>query len=309
MSYDVIVKNIAENIATISSGFKNLSTQDDYPNVKHWFKDDYKDLHKTGKSGAENLEGQKPTKGPILSSYMEDEDGNEIPEWKRKAARSAARGFFNLLFEKSQAPATWGEVSIDISNELMHILETEFPFLHLCKSHWKAKRIATNSYSQWYRKALKRRAAALAKKAAGAEVIDVDDDSNNQDGSSKRPQAEDGDTRHSKRPHVEETQPAPPRPRPMKVTTQHQRNLFTNIWPTPAVAMIPPTQVDLVTPREKTLPITGASSTSDLVPAVPLFLLLSLHLFLLLLLLLLFKTTLKTFLLLRTLPCLFLLPL
>jgi len=250
-----------------------------YPNVQHWCEDNYKGLRKLGKAGnKDNLKG-KNSKGSILSRYMEDENGEAIPEATRDAARDAARGFFSLLLEKDRAPPTWRDASIDIKNELVHILESNFYFIRLCDNHWKASKIATNSYSQWYPKALQRRAKALAKKVANSKVIDVDAD-DDKDKSPKRPRTKDDDMRGSKRPRVEDTQTPPPLPpRPARVTTERQRvcNLFilticatdsicekllyeflpvcaaevvyslvlrsTDIQLTPAVAMIPLTQV------------------------------------------------------------------
>ena len=165
---------------------------------------------------------------------MEDEHGNEVPKAKKDAARRTARVFFQLILEKNRAPATWGSVSLDIENELIHILESEHDFLRLCDGHWKAKKLITNSYSQWYGNAAPRwaatlakraKAAALAAKAAGTEPIDVNtDDEVVIIEPSKRPRDTDEDTRRSKHPRTEEVQPTPPsRPRPTKVTTKRQQ--------------------------------------------------------------------------------------
>lgn len=206
--------------------------REEYPNVNHWDSDDYNNCRKVGKkTKEEDLEEKKP-KTSILSSYMEDEDGNEVPKKTMDAVRNMAKGFFSLILEKGRAPAKWGDASIDIENELIHMLESSFPFLRLCENHWKVKQVAKNSYSQWYPKALKRQvAAALAKKAAdtaststtkAAEAIDVDADEDSQEESLKRPRAEDDETRRSKHPRTKESQSAP-RPHPTKVTKQRQR--------------------------------------------------------------------------------------
>ena len=138
---------------------------------------------------------------------------------QKDAAQEAARHFFSLLLDKDQAPAIWGDASFDASNELIYILESNFPWIHLCDNHWKATMIATNSYSQWYPKALQRRSDALAKKATNAKVIDVDTNNNNGGKLPKRSWAEDNGMRGSKRPHVEEIQPTP-HPNATKITTK-----------------------------------------------------------------------------------------
>jgi hypothetical protein len=195
----------------------------DFPMVKKWDLEEYTSIRKLGKNGnEEDFKGERPT-GPILSCYMEDENGNDVLKSKKNAARSTARGFFNLLLTMGRAPAVWGSADIDVQNELVHILESDFPFFRLCEDHWKAKRVATNSYSQWYPGALKRLAAAVAKQTADVEVIDVDDDSDSKDRQPKRPRVEDDKTRRSKRPRVEGTQLTPPDSGPAKITTQRRR--------------------------------------------------------------------------------------
>ena len=195
-------------------------SQEDFLNIRYWAAENYICRRKIGKNSDED-----DLEGSILSSYMEDENGNPIQEQKRAAAHSTAKKFFSLLLEQGQAPTTWRAASIDIDNELIHMLESDYPFLRLCDNHWKARQVATNSYSQWYPKASKRRATALAKRAAeakqaaGTEVIDIDDDDTNQDQPPKRPRAEDNEARRPKRPRVEETKSIPPHP--TKVTTQH----------------------------------------------------------------------------------------
>lgn len=193
----------------------------DFPNLQHsWFEDIYKRRRKAGKNGNDEDNPGNP-KGSILSSYMEDNNGVEIPEQERDNARKTAKGFFSLLLQTNRAPPCWRDLAIDAENEYLHIMESSHSFLRLCDNHWKAKRIATNSYSQWLGGAIKRLAAAKAKNASAGEIIDIDSD-DDVDTSSKRPQAEDNDVRHSKRPRVEATEPAP-RPRPTRITRHRQR--------------------------------------------------------------------------------------
>jgi len=190
--------------------------QEDYQNIKHWFEDKYKSHRKHGRKGIEDA--HEDVKGSILSSFMEDENGNRVSKKQRDAARERARRFFSLLLDKGRAPPVWGDASFDVSNELTHILESHFPWTRLCDDHWKATMIATNSYSQWIKGARKRRAEAAGN------VIDVDaTNGENADNSSKRPRAEGDDTRRSKRPRVEEIQPTPPRPDATKITTKRDR--------------------------------------------------------------------------------------
>lgn len=194
--------------------------REDTPNVHHWFEQSYSVTRKRGKNGEANPEETKFA-GSILSCYLEDENGDEIPKAKRNEARSVAKGFFNYLLREGKAPPAWGKAGIDIQNEYLHLMEGRFPFLRLCDNHWKAMRIATNSYSQWYGKTTIGRPVAWVNKAATGEIIDVDAD-DGMDKPSKRPRAKDDDVRRSKRPCAEATESTPP-PRPTKITRQRQR--------------------------------------------------------------------------------------
>ena len=196
--------------------------QEDHTHVKWWFETTYTTRRKAGKNSDD--EGDFEGKIPSLSSrYLENGFGGQVPDSEKKAVQKKAKEFFHLILEMGRAPPVWGDLSLDIANEYLHFMESNFPFLRLCDNHWKARRVATNSYSQWYGKVSKRMAAAKAKVAPGGEVIDVDAD-DDAGKSSKRPRAEDDNTRHPKHPRTEETEPMPtPRPDSAKVTRQRQR--------------------------------------------------------------------------------------
>ena len=198
-----------------------------FPSVKMWEDHEYNGHRKGGRRGGEDDPQDKP-KGSILSSYMEDEDGEEIPKGTRDRVRKTARGLFAQLLRRNEAPITWGAAPLNVQTELVFKLEKEYPFLRLCANHWKAEKVATNSYSQWYRRAAGRQVAAQAQVAikveSDVEVIDVDADDSDEDRSSKRPQTADTNTRASKRPRTEKAKPSlPPHPLPTKVHSQGRK--------------------------------------------------------------------------------------
>ena len=89
----------------------------DFPEVKHWTAANYHSSRKAGKSGAnDDPEIQEEKKGSILSCYMEDENGDQVSEATKKAARETARGYFNLLHDHNQLPSIWGNLSLDLKN-------------------------------------------------------------------------------------------------------------------------------------------------------------------------------------------------
>ena len=200
----------------------------DYPNVTKWDASNYRGFRKNGKKDEDSLEGNHKAKGSILSSYMEDENGNPIPNGKRDAVRAMARDFFIILLQHNRAPTCWDNAGLDVQNELTYQLESAFPFFRLCEDHWKSRQVATNSYSQWRGGKIRNapKAPKIKKeKIVQPKVIDVDaGDGENNDKSPKRPQVDEDDMRPSKRPRVEENRSPPPSdPCSARVTTQRQR--------------------------------------------------------------------------------------
>ncbi|KAF9785315.1 hypothetical protein BJ322DRAFT_1020861 [Thelephora terrestris] len=239
----------------------------DYLAVTMWENQEYLGHRKGGRRGGED-EPEKRPKGSILSSYMEDENGNEVPDSTKSAVRKKARALFQLLLHTNIAPATWGAAPLNAQTELIFRLEKEFPFLRLCANHWKADMVATNSYSQWYKRAVGRDVATAVKVKVEANVDVIDIDDSDEGGSSKRPHPEDISARASKRPRVEKIDSLPtPRPLPTPVSSQRQKGLFGSLKIIPAVAMIPSTEPVPTTSRSKTPPpVAGPSNSSGLPP-------------------------------------------
>ena len=207
-----------------------------YPNVRQWDNA----MYNKGRKGGLKNEDEKPyTDCSQLASYMEDENGNQIPESTKSFARKVAREFFGELLERGSAPKSWSYLPLSITTKYLIMMETRFPFLRLCSNHWKAIQVGTNQYSQWINRAAGRKAAIDTKKTKGkgkakasevssdVEVIDLDDSEENPSSVRKRP-VDDTDNAPgpSKRPRIEDPQPSSTStslPRPTKTITQGQK--------------------------------------------------------------------------------------
>ena len=88
----------------------------DYKDVKMWDSDGYSGLRKGGNRGGENVP-KVGTGSSALSSYMEDKDGNDIPETERIDLHETARRFWEELLEIDRAPSSWGSACRDVKNE------------------------------------------------------------------------------------------------------------------------------------------------------------------------------------------------
>jgi hypothetical protein len=199
--------------------------REQFPNVRNWFASEYNKKRRSGKKGRAIDPEESDESGPqmsVLSSYGVDEDGIPVSKTTMDAAREEARAFFLLLLERKRAPKVWGDAPVDIKNELLYRLETSFPFLRYCDNHWKAKKVATNGYSQWRGSLVKK---AGKKKAIVAIDIDKDMPAETSKRPSKRPQEEEEDASGpSKRPRNNTTQPAAnSRSRYTTTSKQHQK--------------------------------------------------------------------------------------
>jgi hypothetical protein len=221
--------------------------RNDYPMVAtSWFQEPYLGKRKNGKAKLEEDEDamdSDDTKVSITSCYMVDENGEQLPETDKDAARCKARGFWNQLFREERAPPKLSGACLDVVDEYILVMEKAYPWLRLCANHWKSLQIWRNHYTGWYR-AAKRRAEEAAKKAAeeaakkaaeeaakkaAAEgmVIDVDateSDSQDDNLKGKRHQRGAEEANDPKRRRVEDPEPASPsRPVPATITSKRRR--------------------------------------------------------------------------------------
>ena len=169
--------------------------QKKFKNITHWTLELYNSICKNkvkkedeGESGEDEpmpgtsstSSGSSKEKVSKLSIYMEDENGNPIPETQRNAACHKAKLFWNELLKKGKAPPSGGKVNLHIRDEFVFLMEESFPWLCYCENHWKADRVWINHYPNWYKGAVdtkdtkvKTEAKARANVHAG-EVVHVD---------------------------------------------------------------------------------------------------------------------------------------
>ena len=196
-----------------------LLPQLDYNNfrdTKHWYNSKYLKMKKKGKGKQEDDEDDAhlddldtgtfakasgSEEGSITSCYMEDAQGNPIPEPDRDAARAKARAFWLQLLRDGRAPQKHGVAPSDVKDKYILLMEESFPWLRYCENHWKTEQIWRNHYSQWYGNVQRKAKAEAEKAVAEGIVIDVIADSNDvqdvQGRPSKRPRPDDDPSSHS----------------------------------------------------------------------------------------------------------------
>ena len=227
--------------------------QADFKNLLYWFEEPYK-RRKGGPKVEEDVDevlleleaddtqatdtkpkSSRSEKATSLSCFLEDKDGKRIPPGQQKALLAMTRAYWQFIFENGKAPLTSSAATIETKMEFRLLMESNFECLRYCDSHWKVERLWTGYYPTWLKGALRRAEevrlkAEEAKKAAEAAVIVVDDDEDNngnnidkgagENGTGKRNRTDDDRVDRSKRPRIEEVQPAPA---PVNVTVKRAR--------------------------------------------------------------------------------------
>lgn len=230
----------------------------DFQAVVHWRPGAYRKLRRQAKK-AKDATGSNPAssspdtdpKDPILSRFLEDKDGNVLPESDKKAILATAASFWQYLLDQNRAPKSFRKANVEVKLKWQMLMESSFECLRYCDNHWKVDQIWINNYPSWLKSALrkikeeekrKEEERLRAEGGAPAAVIDVDgsdnDDNddddddddeesgNDEDGigeveepnknkGGKRAPPEGGETNKSKRARVEESTPRP-RPIPTK---------------------------------------------------------------------------------------------
>lgn len=178
--------------------------------VEHWYPGAYRKLRrkapKTGDAeddlnalGTDSVnpvvDSESMKKGPILSRFLEDKDGNLIPESQKKAILATAASFWQYLLDKKRVPKTFRLANIETKLKWQTLMESSFECLRYCDNHWKVDQIWINYFPSWFKTALRKIEEDKAKKAAENTVIDVDDDDDNdeEDDEEEEDNNDDGD--------------------------------------------------------------------------------------------------------------------
>jgi hypothetical protein len=132
--------------------------QSDYPLIKYWTRQQWKDSENNNKDASDILEVKNKTRGGTRSAkgenvmmlYIEHEDGTPIDGNMAAQVREHARLLWKDLYHRGKAPEKWTDASRDVRDEYFREMEERWQVLRYCDNHWKANKLATALYSIWY---------------------------------------------------------------------------------------------------------------------------------------------------------------
>jgi hypothetical protein len=114
-----------------------------HPDVRFWNQEDFFEwLDKAA-------EADLVRRGKV--AYLEDEDGNTLPESTVKGVRKVVRSGYCELTNRGLAPKSWGKLCMT-GRQLFHsIVENAYPFFKFANDGWKLDHLAGTSYPAWRR--------------------------------------------------------------------------------------------------------------------------------------------------------------
>jgi hypothetical protein len=131
--------------------------QEDYPNVKFWFKrhwtgflnDQLTDI--TSPAGTQGRGRARASLNVnVAMRYVEMEDGNLIDGDRASEIRKFARAIWVSFGKRGQAPAKWGQADVETRKEYCREMNSRFPEFRFCDLDWKSEQVATDNYPAWY---------------------------------------------------------------------------------------------------------------------------------------------------------------
>src|SRR5712691_7180504 len=111
----------------------SMYLRSDYPGVKYWTKQDWKEAENKRKDSSEVAGprgGGRSVKGEnVMMLYIENDDGNPVSGSMAAAIRDFARSIWRGFHQQGMAPEKWGDVSKAVKDDYIHDMEKEWTVL------------------------------------------------------------------------------------------------------------------------------------------------------------------------------------
>lgn len=119
----------------------NLAKKEDYPDIKFWTHQDFKQWERTDGLRTAADRGSLP--------FLEKCDGNVFSPNELRDIMKTFRSVWFGLTHQDKAPASWGKAIPAAKNWLYTEVSRAHPELALSEGYWKIEAVATERYSSW----------------------------------------------------------------------------------------------------------------------------------------------------------------
>lgn len=142
---------------TIEFTKQPLYSQTEYPHIKYWTKQQWRENENSTKDASDLLDKEKTRGGTrsakgenVMMLYIEHKDGTPVDGRMAAEIREHARMVWKDLYQRGKAPEKWTDAPRDVREQYFCEMEGRWEVLRYCDNHWKANKLATALYSVWY---------------------------------------------------------------------------------------------------------------------------------------------------------------
>jgi hypothetical protein len=158
---------------------------EDHPAIQYWTEADYAKKQKKRDAEGSMKNEPKVNRGKNADlgakresmSYVEYEDGGSVIEADARLICNYMRKIFADLQKNGEAVASWADVSSTATKYVYQEMYLAFPFLRLCRGHWKLEKLAGVVYTGWYRPYREGDGSSGVKVEVKVEKVPVEDSS------------------------------------------------------------------------------------------------------------------------------------
>lgn len=149
--------NFVTQDSRASKQFPDLAplNQEDYPNVRFWFKRLWTEFSNditlpAGTQAQSRGRTRASLNVNVTMQYVELEDGKAIDGDRASEIRKFARAIWVSFGKRGLAPVKWGQADVETRKQYCQEMNSRFPELRFCDLDWKSEQIAIDNYPSWY---------------------------------------------------------------------------------------------------------------------------------------------------------------
>lgn len=95
--------------------------------------------------------GEITLDSPLITLYMEEENGGAVGESTKAALRSDLFSYWNGVFRSGEVLTNFTLLDLDRKRHFRKTFEDEYCWLRLCEAHWKVDQLWINYFASWHK--------------------------------------------------------------------------------------------------------------------------------------------------------------